>query len=336
MPVGTRASVKALAPDDLKASGAQVLLANTYHLMLRPGADAVQALGGLHGLMAWPGPILTDSGGFQVFSLRNLRKISREGLVFRSTYDGSEARLDPELAVSIQTKLDPDIMMCLDECTGYPASREEARASMDLTLAWAERCRKAWPEDTYPALFGISQGGFYPDLRAKSARDIAALGFPGQAAGGLALGEPRTLRLEAIEASFTELPPDKPRYLMGLGTPLDLLDGVRLGADMFDCVMPTRNARNGQLFTREGKLNILNSRYKEDRRPLDEACRCYACRNFSRGYLRLLLLNREPLFPRLASLHNLTFYADILEGARWALLNGSFPSYYKELSERWI
>ncbi|MDR1308877.1 MAG: tRNA guanosine(34) transglycosylase Tgt [Deltaproteobacteria bacterium] len=329
MPVGTRGSVKAVGPDDLAALGAQIVLANTYHLMLRPGPDVLSRLGGLHAFMGWTGPIITDSGGYQVFSLSALRELTPDGVAFRSSYDGSRVFLGPERAVEIQALFGVDVMMCLDECTAFPASRAEAERSMGLTLDWARRCRRAW--DGGPgALFGISQGGFYPDLRKKSAEDIAALDFPGQAVGGLALGEPLAQTHEAIEAAREGLDPLKPMYLMGMGRPADLIEGIRRGADMFDCVMPTRNARNGQLFTRRGKINILNSRYRDDPRPPDQDCGCLACRGFSRAYLRHLHQNREPLFLRLASVHNLHYYLDLVAGARESLLKGRFSCYYKE------
>lgn len=331
MPVGTRGSVKAIAPDDLEAIGAKIVLANTYHLMLRPGQELIKNLGGLHRFMGWPGPILTDSGGFQVFSLSALRRISEEGVSFRSPYDGQKSFFSPERAIEVQTALGVDIMMCLDECTAYPATREEAEVSMELTLRWAKRCREAWNQETgQAALFGIVQGGFYPDLKKRSAEVLAEMDFPGYAVGGLALGEPLEDRLEAIELARAVLPKEKPMYLMGLGTPVDIIESVKRGADMFDCVLPTRNARNGQLFTRFGRLVIRNARYRDDPRPLDEGCGCYTCRNFSRAYLRHLFQNGEPLALRLATWHNLYYYLSLVRGAREALLNGSFSSYYKE------
>ncbi|MDR2946586.1 MAG: tRNA guanosine(34) transglycosylase Tgt [Candidatus Adiutrix sp.] len=331
MPVGTRGTVKAVAPDDLAALGAKIVLSNTYHLMLRPGEELVAKLGGLHRFMGWPGPILTDSGGFQVFSLSKLRKMTEEGVTFQSPYDGSRSFFSPERSIEVQTALGVDIMMCLDECTGYPATRAEAEKSMELTRRWAKRCREAWSRsETDQALFGISQGSFYPDLRRRSAAEITELDFPGQAVGGLALGEPLDERLEALEAAREALNPNKPLYLMGLGTPVDIIEGIKRGADMFDCVLPTRNARNGQLFTRLGRLVIKNARYREDERPPDEACQCYTCRNFSRAYLRHLFQNGEPLALRLASVHNLHYYLDLVGGARQALLNGSFSGYYTE------
>ncbi|MDR1676799.1 MAG: tRNA guanosine(34) transglycosylase Tgt [Deltaproteobacteria bacterium] len=332
MPVGTRASVKAVGPDDLERLGAKIVLANTYHLLLRPGPDLIAQLGGLHTFMGYNGPIITDSGGYQIFSLSSLTKLTPEGAHFRSTYDGSKVFLSPERAVEVQTTFGVDILMCLDECTTYPASRDEAEKSMALTFQWAKRCRQAWTGQG--ALFGIAQGGFYPDLRSRAAEEIASLDFPGQAVGGLALGEPMEMTHEAIEAARSGLDPNKPMYLMGMGTPQNLIEGIKRGADMFDCVIPTRNARNGQMFTRSGKINILNARYKDEAKPPDPDCHCYTCQNFSRAYLRHLHLNREPLFLRLASLHNLHYYLDLVTGARESLLKGQFSCYYKEFYDR--
>lgn len=331
MPVGTRATVKAVAPDDLEGLGAKIILGNTFHLMLRPGEDLISRLGGLHKFMGWNGPILTDSGGFQVFSLAKLRKMTEEGVTFQSPYDGSRSFLSPERSIEVQTALGVDIMMCLDECTGYPASRQEAEKSMELTYRWAKRCREAWQRnDRGQALFGISQGSFFPDLRRRSAAEISGLDFPGQAVGGLALGEPMEERLAALEAAQEALDEKKPMYLMGLGMPEDIIEGIKRGADMFDCVIPTRNGRNGQLFTRLGRMVIKNARFREDPRPVDERCGCYTCRTFSRAYLRHLFQNGEPLAMRLASLHNLQYYLDLVTGAREALLNGTFSGYYTE------
>ncbi|MDR2443764.1 MAG: tRNA guanosine(34) transglycosylase Tgt [Deltaproteobacteria bacterium] len=334
MPVGTRASVKAVAPDDLKAIGAEIVLANTYHLMLRPGVEIISKMGGLHSFMSWPGPIITDSGGYQIFSLSKMRKLTDEGVIFQSAYDGSKHILTPQRAVELQEDFGVDILMCLDECTSYPADRNDTQKSLMLTLDWAKRCRQSWPgPNHYPsssALFGIVQGGFYPDLRKQAAIAINDLDFPGQAIGGLALGEPMEARLEAIEVSRSYLDDKKPLYLMGLGTPLDLMEGILRGADLFDCVMPTRNARNGQLFTRHGRVNVLNARYKTDPNPPDENCQCYTCQNFSLAYLRHLHQNREPLYLRLATIHNLRYYLDLVKGARNSLIKGAFMCYYNE------
>ncbi|MDR1041942.1 MAG: tRNA guanosine(34) transglycosylase Tgt [Deltaproteobacteria bacterium] len=330
MPVGTRGSVKAVDKRDLREHGTRIILSNTFHLMLRPGAELIASLGGLHEFMHWDGPILTDSGGFQVYSLAGLRKISGDGVEFRSPYDGEKFFFTPERAVEVQMLLGSDIVMCLDECIPYPASREEAERSMALTLDWAGRSKDAFRPGNGQMLFGIAQGGFYSDLRERSARELAELDLAGYAAGGLALGEPREMMLEAAEASLSALPEHKPRYLMGLGTPQDILDGIRLGADMFDCVLPTRNARNGQLFTRSGKINIRNARYKDDPLPPDPECACGTCRSYSRAYLRHLLSQNEPLFPRLATIHNLAFYQDLVRGARKSLIEGHFMCYRKQ------
>jgi len=330
MPVGTRGSVKAMGPDDLTSVGARMILANTYHLLIRPEPEVVRKLGGLHGFMGWNGPILTDSGGFQVFSLAALTKVSPEGALFKSHLDGAEIFLSPEKAVAVQEILGPDIMMALDECTPYPASREKVEASAALTLDWAERCLAAWSRGNAPALFGIIQGGMFADLRRRAAEEIASLDFPGLALGGLAVGEEPALRLAMIEAAVEALPFERPLYLMGLGTPEDLVEGIARGADLFDCVLPTRNARNGQLFTRHGRLTIKNARYREDSRPIEEGCTCYTCRCFSRGYLRHLYISGEILALRLNTIHNLHYYLSLVEKARESLLQGKFRDFYRE------
>ncbi|MDR1086451.1 MAG: tRNA guanosine(34) transglycosylase Tgt [Deltaproteobacteria bacterium] len=329
MAVGTQGAVKAVGPDDLKAVGSQIILSNTYHLYLRPGPEIIRLFGGLHRFMGWSGPILTDSGGYQVFSLSAIRKLTPEGVTFKSPYDGSQAFISPEKAVEIQNALGVDIMMCLDECTPYPATLAETEKSLNLTLDWARRCRETWDPGSGQALFGIVQGGFYPELRARAAEEIASLDFPGHALGGLALGEPAQERLLAVETARGKLPAEKPLYLMGLGTPEDLIQGVLRGADLFDCVIPTRNARNGQLITRRGRLNILNSRYKTDQNPPDPDCGCLACRSFSRSYLRHLHQNRDPLYLRLASVHNLYYYLELLAGLRQAILSGKTENYVR-------
>ena len=330
MPVGTRGTVKAVGPDDLKAAGASIVLSNTYHLMLRPGHELIQRLGGLHEFMRWPGPILTDSGGYQVFSLAGIRKLTEDGVTFQSHIDGSKAFLGPEKAVEVQEALGVDVMMCLDECTPYPADRDRATTSLELTARWAKRCLAARSEDGDRALFGIAQGGAYHDLRRRSAEEIASLGFEGHALGGLALGEPFDLRFELIEAGAAGLPEDKPMYLMGMGMPEDLIEGIRRGADLFDCVLPTRNGRNGQFFTRFGRLVIKNARPREDGRRVDEDCGCYPCRNFSRAYLRHLFVSGELLAYRLATIHNLHYYLSLMGEARAALAAGAFESFYRD------
>jgi len=327
MPVGTRGSVKAMGPDDLGRVGASIVLANTYHLLARPGPDLIAKLGGLHAFMAWPGAVLTDSGGFQIFSLKDLRRLDEEGVTFRSPVDGSEIFLSPEKAVAVQEALAPDIMMCLDECTPYPADREQTARSAVLTLRWAKRCLEAQNPEASPALFGIVQGGMYPDLRRRSAEEIGALPFPGIAVGGLALGEPLSVRLEMIEAATEVLSPDRPLYLMGLGAPEDLVESMARGGDLFDCVLPTRNARNGQFFTRSGRLVIKNAAYREDHRPVDEACGCYTCRTFSRAYLRHLYLSGELLAYRLNTIHNLYYYLSLMAEARTAVLENRFSEF---------
>jgi len=330
MPVGTQGTVKAVGPDDLIKVGARMLLANTYHLLIRPGPDVVRRLGGLHAFMGWEGPILTDSGGFQVFSLTSLRKVSQEGITFRSHLDGSEIFLTPEKAVAVQETLDPDIMMALDECTPYPASRDQTAASAELTLSWAKRCLMAQNPEKSPAMFGIIQGGMYPDLRREAARAVTDLGFPGLALGGLAVGEEAAVRMEMIEAAVEVITPDRPLYLMGLGTPEDLVEGIARGADLFDCVLPTRNARNGQLFTRKGRLVIKQAQYRDDKRPVEEGCGCYTCRRFSRGYLRHLFVSKELLAFRLNTIHNLYYYLSLVAEAREALLQGRFKMFYND------
>ncbi|MEW6266088.1 MAG: tRNA guanosine(34) transglycosylase Tgt [Thermodesulfobacteriota bacterium] len=330
MPVGTQGSVKAVGPDDLTAVGARIILANTYHLMLRPGHELVRELGGLHAFMGWPGPILTDSGGYQVFSLATLRRLDEEGVTFQSHLDGQKAFLGPEKAVAVQEALDADVMMCLDECTPYPADHDRTRWSLELTGRWAVRCLEARRPDHPAALFGIVQGGGHADLRRRAAEEIAALGFDGHALGGLALGEPMNLRLEMIEAAAGVLPREKPMYLMGLGTPEDLVEGIARGADLFDCVLPTRNGRNGQLFTRTGRLVIKNARYREDSRPVEDGCGCYTCRHFSRAYLRHLFLSGELLAYRLNTIHNLFYYQGLVAAARSAVLAGRFQDFYRD------
>ncbi len=318
MPVGTQGTVKSLTPEDLESLGVEIILANTYHLYLRPGEDRIARLGGLHAFMHWNRPILTDSGGYQVYSLGALRKILPEGVLFRSHLDGSEHLLTPEKAVAVQEALGADIIMCLDECTSYPATFEYARYSHQLTRDWAIRCKAAHRKRDQ-ALFGIVQGGVYPELRQESAEAIVGIGFDGYALGGLSLGEGKEVRREIIAYTLPLLPEDQPRYLMGLGTPEDLLIGVAAGADMFDCVLPTRNARNGMLFTRQGPVIIKKAEYAEDPNPVDPDCTCYTCRHYSRAYLRHLYLSRELLAYRLNTLHNLHFFMDWMREIRQAI-----------------
>ena len=330
MPVGTQGTVKALAPRNLDEVGARIILANTYHLYLRPGHELIHDLGGLHRFMRFPGPILTDSGGYQVFSLGPLRRITEEGVRFRSHLDGSAHVLTPERAIEIQEALGADVAMAFDECTPYPATREYAERSMDLTTRWARRCREARRREDQ-ALFGIVQGGMFPDLRLRSAEEIQAIGFDGYAIGGLSVGEPRETMFEMVACVAPALPADRPRYLMGVGTPLDILDAVGRGIDLFDCVLPTRNARNGSLFTRRGKINIRNAQYARDDSPVEEGCDCYTCRTFSRAYLRHLAVAGEMLSGHLNTLHNLRFYMRLVEGARKSIACGRFLDYHREL-----
>ena len=328
MPVGTVGSVKGIAPDDLEAIGAQIILGNTYHLYLRPGDELVARRGGLHEFNAWRKPILTDSGGFQVFSLEGLRKITEEGVEFRSHLDGSKHFFSPEKVVSIQRNLNSDIMMQLDQCIGFGASHKDAEKAMELSARWAKRCREAYPAGTAGnLLFGIVQGETYDDLRERSARHLMDIGFEGYAIGGLAVGEPKHLMVHCLEKLNPVLPQDKPRYLMGVGTPLDILHGIENGVDMFDCVLPTRNARNGTLYTSQGKINIRRRQFAEDDGPLDPECNCYTCRTFSRAYLRHLYVSQEILSFRLNSLHNLTYFLNMVKGARKAILEGRYAEY---------
>ena len=319
MPVGTYGTVKAMSPEELRGIGAQIVLGNTFHLWLRPGLDVIARHGGLHRFMGWERPILTDSGGFQVFSLGALRKISEEGVQFASPVNGDRLFLTPEESMRIQQVLDSDIAMAFDECTAYPATPEQAEASMQLSMRWARRCRDAWKGPN--ALFGIVQGGIYAPLRARSVEQLVAIGFDGYAIGGLAVGEPRADRSRVLQT--TRLPDDKPRYLMGMGTPEDLIEAVLAGIDLFDCVLPTRNARNGWLFTRHGDLKIRNARHRDDTAPLDEQCACYTCRNFTRAYLYHLQKANEILGARLNTLHNLHYYQELMRTLRAAIEAGA-------------
>ncbi len=330
MPVGTQASVKSLSPHDLQNLGTQIILANTYHLYLRPGDELIRDLGGLQHFSSWPGPILTDSGGYQIFSLAELRNLSQDGVQFQSHIDGSRHFFSPEGAVQIQLNLGADIIMVLDECVAYHADYAYTKNSVQLTTDWARRCREYFPAQSGSnLLFGIVQGGFYKDLRLQSLQEICALPFDGFALGGLSVGEPRDVMYEILHLTCPELPWDLPRYLMGVGTPLDILEGIQTGVDMFDCVLPTRNARNGTLFTSLGKLNIKQAAFRKDDRPLDPCCTCYTCSNFSRAYLRHLYTARELLSYRLHSIHNLAFYQQLMQGARQAISKGDFLQYKK-------
>ena len=333
MPVGTQGTVKAMSPRDLCEVGAEIVLSNTYHLYLRPGHRVVADLGGLHSFMGWDRPILTDSGGFQIYSLGALRKLSEEGVKFVSHLDGSSHFFRPEDAVAIQEALGADIIMCLDECTTYPSSWDETRASMELTLSWARRCRDARTRADQ-ALFGIVQGGMYPDLRRTSAGRTVEMDFPGYAVGGLSVGEAKGLMYEMAQIALEQLPPDRPRYIMGVGTPEDLVILSGLGADMFDCVMPTRNARNGTLFTSTGRLVIKNERYLKDEGPVDEACGCYTCANFSRGYLRHLFMAHEILSSTLNTIHNLSYYLCLMGTIREAIAADQYAAFQKDFLSR--
>ncbi|MBW1713366.1 MAG: tRNA guanosine(34) transglycosylase Tgt [Deltaproteobacteria bacterium] len=326
MPVGTAGSVKALGPDDLKATGSQIILANTYHLMLRPGQEVIKKLGGLHRFLSWPGPILTDSGGFQVFSLSALRQIGPEGVTFRSHLDGQLWHLSPEKAIDIQEALGPDIMMCLDECPPYSATRSEVETAAERTFKWAVRGQAARRREDV-SLFGIVQGGVFEDLRQASVQQITSLDLEGYALGGLSVGESREEMHRIAAQTLPLLPVDRPRYLMGLGRPEDLVEGVFSGADLFDCVMPTRNARNGQALTRFGRLVVRNAAWADDPRPLDPDCGCYTCRNFSRAYLRHLFLAKELLVYRLLTIHNVTYYQELMAGLGQAISSKSLPEF---------
>ncbi|MEW6333339.1 MAG: tRNA guanosine(34) transglycosylase Tgt [Thermodesulfobacteriota bacterium] len=326
MPVGTLGTVKALTPEQVRGLGAQIILGNTYHLYLRPGHRLIAALGGLHRFMNWQGPILTDSGGFQIYSLGALRKITEEGAAFRSHIDGSPHFLSPETAMEIQVALGSDIMMCLDECIAYPAGRGEVEAALGRTARWALRCKNS-PRSAGQALFGIIQGGVYPDLRRRGVEEMAAIGFDGYAIGGLSVGEPKALLLETLAATAPLLPEARPRYLMGVGTPEDLVEGVYHGIDMFDCVMPTRSARNGLLFTNGEKVVIKNARYREDGSPLDRSCDCYTCQNYSRAYLRHLYVAGEILAMILNTIHNLRYYLRLMERIREAIREDRYRAF---------
>ena len=329
MPVGTQATVKTMTPEELKAIGAGIILSNTYHLFLRPGHELIKEAGGLHKFMNWDRGILTDSGGFQVFSLGALRKITEEGVAFRSHIDGSKQFLSPEIATEVQMALGSDILMAFDECVPYPAEHDYAKASTDRTTRWAERCLNAHTRKDQ-ALFGIVQGGMYKDLRTKSAQELVDLDFPGYAIGGLSVGEPKSLMYEMLEHTVPQLPDKKPRYLMGVGTPDCLLEGVMRGIDMFDCVFPTRVARNGTVLTQNGRLVVRNAQYMRDFQPIDAECGCYTCRNFSRAYIRHLFKADEILGLRLTTIHNLYFLLNFMKKMRKSILEDRFVAFREE------
>ncbi|MCH8550533.1 MAG: tRNA guanosine(34) transglycosylase Tgt [Natronospirillum sp.] len=329
MPVGTYGTVKGMLPRDIEETGAQIILGNTFHLMLRPGTQVIREHGDLHDFNGWPGPILTDSGGFQVFSLGAMRKITEQGVTFRSPVDGSPVELNPEIAMQVQRDLGSDIVMIFDECTPHPATWEEARSSMNLSLRWAERSRQAHG-DSPSALFGIVQGGMYEDLRRESLAGLEAIGFDGYAIGGLSVGEPKEDMMRVLDGLAPHMPAQRPRYLMGVGTPEDLVEGVLRGVDMFDCVMPTRNARNGHLFTSEGVVKIRNAVHRHDTGPLDAECDCYTCQNFSRAYLHHLDRCKEMLGAQLNTIHNLRYYQRLMAGLRQAIESGRLSDFVTE------
>ncbi|MBA4503218.1 tRNA guanosine(34) transglycosylase Tgt [Marinobacterium marinum] len=333
MPVGTYGTVKGMTPRDIEATGAQIILGNTFHLMLRPGTEIVQQHGDLHDFMNWKGPILTDSGGFQVFSLGKMRKITEQGVTFQSPVNGSKVLMTPESSMQVQRELGSDIVMIFDECTPYPATHQEAADSMRLSLRWAQRSKDAHG-DSPSALFGIIQGGMYEDLRDESLEGLTEIGFDGYAIGGLSVGEPKEDMKRVLDHLAWKMPEDKPRYLMGVGKPEDLVEGVRRGVDMFDCVMPTRNARNGFLFTRNGIVKIRNSANKTNTAPVDETCSCYTCQNFSRAYLHHLDKCREILGAQLNTIHNLHYYQELMAGLRNAIEQGKLSDFVDEFYRR--
>lgn len=335
MPVGTAGTVKAMTADAVRATGARMVLGNTYHLMLRPGAERIARLGGLHRFMDWHGPILTDSGGFQVMSLSGLRKMDADGVTFQSHVDGSRHRLTPERSVEIQHLLGADVTMCFDECTPFPATHEQAATSMRLSMRWAARSREAFVPRSGHGLFGIVQGSVFPDLRAESVAALTNIGFEGYAVGGLAVGEGQEAMFATLECTTPLLPADKPRYLMGVGTPSDLIGAVRRGIDMFDCVMPTRSGRTGRAYTRGGVINIRNARHAEDNRPLDPGCACPACRNHSRAYLHHLFKANEMLGPMLLTWHNIQYYQDLMAELRTGILAGDLAGTAARIEAGW-
>jgi queuine tRNA-ribosyltransferase len=330
MPVGTAATVKAMMPENVKATGADILLGNTYHLMLRPGAERVHNLGGLHKFMNWQGPILTDSGGYQVMSLTDLRKLTEEGVKFKSHIDGSLHNLTPEYSMEIQRLLGSDIVMSFDECTPFPATEKQAKSSMDLSMRWAQRSRDAFGDRPGYALFGIQQGSTFKDMRAESAEKLTNIGFDGYAVGGLAVGEGQDLMFEVLEYAPNQLPTDKPRYLMGVGKPDDIVGAVQRGIDMFDCVLPSRSGRTGQALTRRGAVNMRNSRHRDDQRPLDETCECPCCKNYSRAYLHHVHKAGEIISSMLLTWHNLHYYQVLMSELRQAIASNKLDSYVAE------
>jgi len=336
MPVGTAGTVKAMTADAVRATGAGIVLGNTYHLMLRPGAERVARLGGLHKFMDWPGPILTDSGGFQVMSLGALRTLDEGGVTFRSHLDGSKHRLTPECAVEIQDQLDATITMVLDECTPFPATYDQAERSMAMSMRWAARCRTAFRDRDGYALFGIVQGSVFPDLRARSAEALRDIGFEGYAIGGLAVGEGQAAMFDVLAATLPHLPEERPRYLMGVGTPDDLVGAVLRGVDMFDCVMPTRAGRTGRAFTSRGVLNMRNARHADDAGPIDPDCSCPACARHSRAYVHHLFKASEMLGPMLLTWHNLTYYQSLMRGLRLAIVEGRIEGHARAVRARWV
>jgi len=334
MPVGTAGTVKAMLPASVAETGAQIVLGNTYHLMLRPGAERIERLGGLHKFMRWPGPILTDSGGFQVMSLGALRKLTEQGVTFRSHIDGAAIELTPERAIEIQRQLDSTITMVLDECTAFPATETQAASSMAMSMRWAERCKRAFGARPGYAIFGIAQGGIHPDLRAQSVGALTQIGFDGYAIGGLAVGEGQAQMFAVLDVTAPLLPADKPRYLMGVGRPDDIIGAVARGIDMFDCVLPTRSGRTGKAFTWDGELNLRNARHADDARPLDETCACPACRNHSRAYLHHLTKAGEILGAMLLTWHNLQFFQDVMREIRSAIADKRFAEFRERATAR--
>lgn len=340
MPVGTQGTVKTLTWDEIRACGSGIILVNTFYLYLRPGIEIVKKAGGIHKFIGWNGIILSDSGGYQVFSLASRRKIKEEGATFQSHIDGSYHTFTPELVTRLQVELGVDIAMCFDECLKYPATSQETRKSMELTLKWAKRCKEEWLKlkelhDDIPSLFGIVQGGFEKSTRIESTERTIELDFPGYAIGGLSVGEPKELTYEMAEIVANLLPKDKPRYLMGVGTPLDIIETVRFGIDMFDCVIPTRHGRNGTVYSWDGKLVVKNSQFKDDFNPIDENCTCYTCRNYTRAYIRHLFASGELLGPRLATLHNINFYNELFKSIRESIRTNTFDKLAKKIKENY-